>query len=103
VIIVKLTGGLSNQMFQYALGRLLSYKNGDKLKLDLNFYNQIHSKSTPRNYELSIFNIEENIAEKKEIEKLIGGNNRVLNKLHSIFPQLNYKKKHIREKTFNFN
>lgn len=35
MIIVKLIGGLGNQLFQYAIGRQLSIKHGVKLKVDL--------------------------------------------------------------------
>ncbi len=35
MIIVNLKGGLGNQMFQYALGRALTLKNKDFLKLDI--------------------------------------------------------------------
>ncbi|MDD3012237.1 MAG: alpha-1,2-fucosyltransferase [Candidatus Gastranaerophilales bacterium] len=35
MIIVKLIGGLGNQMFQYALGKYLAVKHDSKLKLDL--------------------------------------------------------------------
>jgi hypothetical protein len=38
MIIVQLTGGLGNQMFQYALGRRLSLLHGVELKLDLLYY-----------------------------------------------------------------
>ena len=39
MIIVKLMGGLGNQMFQYAAGRCLSYLHKTDLKLDLAFLN----------------------------------------------------------------
>ncbi len=35
MIIIKLIGGLGNQLFQYAIGRQLSIKHGVKLKVDL--------------------------------------------------------------------
>lgn len=39
MIIVKLMGGLGNQMFQYAAARRLAEKHGTKLKLDVSLYN----------------------------------------------------------------
>ena len=38
MIIAKITGGLGNQMFQYALGRVLSLKNNTELKLDISAF-----------------------------------------------------------------
>ena len=38
MVLVKLQGGLDNQMFQYALGRCVSVKNSCRLKLDLSFF-----------------------------------------------------------------
>jgi len=56
MIIVKLTGGLGNQMFQYAMGRMLSIKHGTQLVLDKSGYKtyKVH------NYELDRFQIVEN-------------------------------------------
>ena len=36
-VIVKLMGGLGNQMFQYAFGKYISDKTGRKLILDTSF------------------------------------------------------------------
>lgn len=63
MIIVKLNGGLGNQLFQYALGRKLSLKNNQTLKLNLSEYN----KNDFRHYSLNHYNIIENIATSKEI------------------------------------
>ncbi len=59
MIIVRLQGGLGNQMFQYALGRSLAIKNKDKLKLDINSYNP--SKISQRDYQLNNFNIQADV------------------------------------------
>ena len=39
MIILKIQGGLGNQMFQYAAGRNLSIKLNTELKLDISSYN----------------------------------------------------------------
>jgi len=63
MIIVKLYGGLGNQMFQYALGRNLALRNKTELKFDVTGLEQ----DKLRHYELDIFNISATIASKSEI------------------------------------
>jgi len=63
MIIVRLDGGLGNQMFQYAAGKQLATKHSTILKLDI-------SKFTSRSYDLYNFNIEQNIATPQEIEAI---------------------------------
>ena len=58
MIVVKIRGGLGNQMFQYALGRNLALKNNTILKFDISELE--HDKL--RNYELAVFNISGSIA-----------------------------------------
>ncbi len=53
MVIVRIKGGLGNQMFQYAIGRHLSIKNKTKLKLDLTYL----KLNTLWDYELKYFNI----------------------------------------------
>ncbi len=53
MIIVKIKGGLGNQLFQYAYGRYLSLKLNKKLKFDLSFYQQ----QDFRKFELQCFNV----------------------------------------------
>ena len=62
MIITRISGGLGNQMFQYAIAKSMAKKNDDIFKLDVSFY----PKQTLRKYELNFFNIEENIASEKE-------------------------------------
>jgi len=66
MIIVRLTGGLGNQMFQYALGRHLAEKLSTTLKLDPLFY----ESNKLRHYELHCFHIWEHIATQAEIDAL---------------------------------
>lgn len=63
MIIVSLTGGLGNQMFQYAVGRHLAEKNSTLLKLDLSGF---ESYKLCR-YALHCFKIWEYIATMEEI------------------------------------
>lgn len=71
MIISKITGGLGNQMFQYAIAKSIAKKRNDEFKLDISFY----PKQTLRKYELNQFNIEENIANNDEITRLAGNEN----------------------------
>lgn len=63
MIIVRLTGGLGNQMFQYALGRHLAEKNSTLLKLDLSGFETYKL----RRYALHCFKIWEHVATIEEI------------------------------------
>lgn len=53
MIIVKIEGGHSNQLFQYAAGRRLAHRLGVDLYLDLWWFDQIEEIDTPRPYELA--------------------------------------------------
>ncbi len=73
-IIVRLNGGLGNQMFQYALGRKLSLKYHAPLFLDLTFLNHrikmpefLRPNFTFRNFTLDVFNIKASIARSPQI------------------------------------
>ena len=69
MIIVKLYGGIGNQMFQYAMARSLANKNKTSFKLDITHYNtKILPNGLPyRSYDLSVFNVKGNIATKQEL------------------------------------
>lgn len=68
MIIVRLNGGLGNQMFQYAMGRATSVRNNLQLKLDI--VTGIAPGDTTRPYALGHFHIVEDIASREEIESL---------------------------------
>lgn len=63
MIIVKLIGGLGNQLFQYALGRNLANINNTELKLDISGFSdyKLHA------YSLNHFNIVEKFATEEEV------------------------------------
>ncbi|MGV8108434.1 alpha-1,2-fucosyltransferase [Methanospirillum sp.] len=67
MIIVRLIGGLGNQMFQYAFGRHLAVHNNCQLKLDLSGFDNY----TLRNYDLHHFNIEEHIANPDDLSGVL--------------------------------
>jgi hypothetical protein len=60
MIVVKLQGGLGNQMFQYALGRELQRCNGGKMSLDLTLLLDRFPRrnAIPRDYNLDIFGLQ---------------------------------------------
>ncbi len=99
MIVVRLQGGMGNQMFQYALGRVLAIKNSTELKLDTSFFD---IKTTPiRVYDLDVFNITANIATKKDIPVMYRlFNNKFIIKLISTFKKITKNKG--QEKCFSF-
>jgi hypothetical protein len=57
MIISRISNGLGNQLFQYALGRNLAEKNNTELVLDTSSYQDISTDDTKRNLALTQFNI----------------------------------------------
>jgi hypothetical protein len=62
-MIIKIKGGLGNQLFQYAFGRALPTKDGNLVKFDISNYDN----DPLRSYKLKYFNIEDHIASRIEI------------------------------------
>ena len=77
MIIIKIKGGLGNQLFQYATGRAVALHHKLPLKLDLTIFKtyKLHR------YLLDHFSIQADIATENEIIKLKGGNNVILSAL----------------------
>jgi len=57
MVIVQLIGGLGNQIFQYAMAKRLATLKETDLKFDLSFFKNYKN----RKYDLSCFNIIEDI------------------------------------------
>lgn len=75
MIIVKLMGGLGNQLFQYAAGRRLAHRHNTELKLDTSFLSNKQKRCTPRRLELEHLNIKLVIATPFELATLSGRGN----------------------------
>ncbi|MBX4192521.1 alpha-1,2-fucosyltransferase [Candidatus Parcubacteria bacterium] len=67
MIIAKIQGGLGNQMFQYAFGKMLARRNNTELKLDITMFPpyKLHR------YSLDKLNISASIATDEEIAPLV--------------------------------
>jgi len=73
MIILSLFGGLGNQMFQYACGKAIAMKLGVELKLDVSLVvdRTPRENFTYRDYELAVFNINDEIATEDEVRAYI--------------------------------
>lgn len=78
MIIVKIMGGLGNQMFQYAIAKSIAVRNKDNFKLDISFY----SKQTLRKYELNLLDIDEVLVNKKSFFSKVTSKFRFLTKIY---------------------
>jgi hypothetical protein len=105
MIIVKLQGGLGNQMFQYAIGRKLSMLNKTAFKLDLSF---LLDRTTRENfefreYDLDIFKMQSNFANQKDIQKfLIEQEKGIKAKFYQYLINPILSNKYIKENSFSF-
>lgn len=83
MIIVRLRGGLGNQLFQFAAAYSLAHHKGVELKSDLYTYR----KHPLRKYELHHFNIPLQEASRSEVHQFTGNNflSRYLNKKSNYF------------------
>jgi hypothetical protein len=59
MIVIKLQGGLGNQMFQYAAGLSITHKLKTDLKMDLSWFDNIKQAESTRFYELDNFGLKQ--------------------------------------------
>jgi hypothetical protein len=99
MIIVKLMGGLGNQLFQYAAGRSLSIHKKTTLELDISGFDHVPAGVTKRKFELDAFDIPVSITSQSELDKRkqFSFTDKALNKL---LP--NHRKRYYDEPHFHF-
>jgi hypothetical protein len=104
MVVVKLFGGLGNQMFQYAAGRSLALRNNCILKLDIShFDNKILPNGLPyRSFDLPIFTVPLNIATPREIKMFTDNETSLLSKAMKKLNSLFNDYKILREPHFHF-
>ena len=69
MIIVKIYGGMANQLFQYAAGYALSLHHAAPLKLDISYFEE-QNNDTKRTFALDRFSIDYELATKEEIAEV---------------------------------
>lgn len=72
MIITRLTGGLGNQMFQYAAGLALAERRRTVLKLDVSWFREYAEYEAHNRYALSCLNITEQFATQEELDRVRG-------------------------------
>lgn len=98
MIIVKIIGGLGNQLFQYSIGRALSILHNTDMKLDLSFFEEPKYSIV---YRLDKFNLPFTIANESDYIHL--KNKTDISKMYRVLKRLGfkiepyYKKTHIIE------
>ncbi|MGH0033105.1 MAG: alpha-1,2-fucosyltransferase [Myxococcota bacterium] len=96
MILVRLRGGLGNQMFQYAAGLRLAVARGTQLKLDLSLLEAPHRFGARRFYELEPFRTGAEIASAEEIGSF-------LRRSRSLWSRLRGRPRRlVRERHFHF-
>ncbi len=94
MIIVKIDGGLGNQLFQYAFARGVSSRLKTNFRLDINSYKTYYKNV--RGYSLNCFNIKQNFAKDSDFLGFVWGR-----KHHKIF-DLFYKYLRLKSKIMPF-
>lgn len=96
MIVVKLMGGLGNQMFQYAAAKALALEKNSRLLLDTSSFDAVANNITKRKFELSCLNVKEDVASPAQIEKFEKPSllTRVVNKTRPYYKKSVYYEPH---------
>jgi Glycosyl transferase family 11 len=105
MIVTKVSGGLGNQLFQYAMARRLAINHNTEVLLDLSDY---HSPRAHRKFLLSNFQIKAREASKEEIDSLHdlyrtkSVRDRAVRLVRRIWPSFLRRATHIVERQYRF-
>ena len=97
MIIVKIKGGLGNQLFQYAVGRAVALRHKVPLKLDTTIF---ETYNLHNGYRLDQFAIQAEIAADNEIINLKGRNNLLFSAFRKV--GLAKRKSYVKEKRSSY-
>jgi hypothetical protein len=97
--IIKISDGLGNQLFQYALSRSLSL-TGNNVHIDASWFDSIEDRFTKRDFAVDKFNSIYNVADSKIIQQIKSPQfpffiNSIFWRTQNLLPY--YKKRHFRE------
>ena len=104
MIIVRLQGGLGNQMFQYAVGRSLAHFRNTSLKLDDSFLRDRTPREdfTYRDYELNIFKLNGAMAGEKELKPFFAKPSGFLEKVSHLLREVLQPHQVFRQRFFHY-
>jgi len=102
MVIVKLSGGLANQMFPYAAGRRLAKSLETELKFDVSGFTVYEEQQSLdfRRYSLGVFNVKEDFATIDECEALTSREPSLLEKMFCRKPRR--PSTYIKERHYHF-
>ncbi len=100
MIISKILGGLGNQMFQYAVAKVIAQKHNTELKFDLR--GLFAGEDVRKTYELDIFGIPEVQATHEEYFPFYKNSKFGSSSLYNVIKKIK-KLQHYKEKEFTFN
>lgn len=84
MIIIKVMGGLGNQMFQYAFGEALKRIEHFDVKYDISYFSDIPEGDTPRMSYDQLLNQSQDIATEEEIQLLLKKDKALRNRIKKI-------------------
>lgn len=96
MIIVKVMGGLGNQLFQYAFGMSLEMQCQYRVKYDISYYENIPQGDTKREVFITQLIDEKDVASKDELDRICGRDKKVVNKILKQFGLYKYRTKYER-------
>lgn len=99
--VVKLQGGLGNQMFQYAFGQAVAAKHNARLLFDLDFFDLPSGDHTPRAFGLDAYGLRCERASAARIALAKQRGNRARTFLHGVHPRLAPDRSY-KERSFSF-